>query len=139
MSNEEKEILKDFIYKASTAHPRFIVGYKGNYDSIDDFFNDDSDESYDNNNSITIYIKLPKDSIYVGEPDACRMIELEKLIDKEEYSSKKSKKIYRIAVDFYHKQLNHNNWFELVSILDSKEKCIQITQLILDELEKYQL
>ena len=129
-SDEEKIILKDFVTKVSEYH-KLCISYRGNYDSIDEFFNDNSEGSYNDRDAIFIDDRSNYDIEKV-------LIKIEKsLIDKKDVNiSETFRKVYRIAVNIPNKQY-YNNDFIIETVIDSKEKCSQITQLILDALDKY--
>ena len=113
-NDSSKEVIQDFIYKIDNSNKLEV---KTEYDSIDEFFNDISNESYNNHEYIailTVDTKIP-------------IIKLEK-------TNINDKKVYRFIVDITNEDGDN---FSMKSIIDSKDKFNQLLQSTIDSLKNY--
>lgn len=111
---KEEEAIKDFIYKVDDTD-RLKV--ESSYDSINDFFEDDSDDSYFNNESIVILTadtRIPLIRVEKAEVD--------------------DKKVYKFVVDIASAE---GDTFNVKSIIDSKKKLNQLIESTKDALNSY--
>ena len=111
---KEEEALKDFIYKVNETNKLKV---ESSYDSVDDFFEDDSDDAYFNHESIvilTVDTRMP-------------LIRVEK-------AKVNDKKVYKFVVDITN---TDGDTFNIKSVIDSKEKFNQLLQSTKDALNSY--
>ena len=111
---KEEEALKDFIYKVDETNKLKV---ESSYDSVDDFFEDDSDDAYFNHESIvilTVDTRMP-------------LIRVEK-------AKVNDKKVYKFVVDITN---TDGDTFNIKSVIDSKEKFNQLLQSTKDALNSY--
>lgn len=114
IDNSIEEPIKDFIYKVDDSNKLSI---QTRYDSVEAFFEDDSDKSYCDHESICILAidtKIP-------------IIKLEKTEDKGERG-------YKFIVDITNES---GDIFSIKSIIDSKDKFSQLLQSTIDALNSY--
>ena len=105
--------LKDFVYKIEDSSK---IKIKTSYDSVDEFFEDISDESYEDKESIviiTVDTKIP-------------LIKLEKIRTED-------KNVFKFIVDISDK----NDDFRIRAIFDTKEKFDQLLQSTINALREY--
>lgn len=111
---KEEAALKDFIYKVDETNKLKV---ESSYDSVDDFFEDDSDDAYFNHESIvilTVDTRMP-------------LIRVEK-------AKVNDKKVYKFVVDITN---TDGDTFNIKSVIDSKEKFNQLLQSTKDALNSY--
>ena len=105
--------LKDFVYKIEDSSK---IKVKTSYDSVDKFFEDTSDKSYENKESITI----------IAVDTKTPLIKLEK-------NKSKNKNVFKFIVDVS----IEDNDFIIRSIFDNKEKFDQLLQSTINALREY--
>ena len=111
---KEEEALKDFIYKVDETNKLKV---ESSYDSVDDFFEDDSDDAYFNHESIVI----------LAVDTRMPLIRVEK-------AKVNDKKVYKFVVDITN---TDGDTFNIKSVIDSKEKFNQLLQSTKDALNSY--
>lgn len=111
--NDAKNKIKDFIYKVNESN-KLTIGTS--YDSIDDFFEDDSVDSYRSHEAIVVLTADTKMPIIV--------------LEKAEVNDKK---VYKFIVDITNED---GDTFNLKSTIYSKEKFNQLLQSTLDALKQ---
>ncbi len=105
--------LKDFVYKVEDSSK---IKIETSYDSVDEFFKDTSDNSYEDKESI----------ILVAIDTKVPLIKLEKTKNKD-------KKAFKFIVDISNDEDN----FSVKSIFDTKEKFDQLLQSTINSLREY--
>lgn len=113
-TNENIEVLKDFIYKIDDSSKLDI---QTNYDSVDAFFEDNSTESYSEHECIKVI------SIDTNVP----LVKLEK-------TQVNDKNVFRFIVDITSKD---GDDYIVRSVIDSKDKFDQLLKSTVDALKSY--
>ena len=106
--------LKDFVYKVNDSNSLKV---ESSYESVDDFFNDSSKESYESNEALvilTVDTKIP-------------LIKLEKSI-------KDDKQVYKFIVDITNED---GGSFNVKSVITSNETFSQLLQSTIESLSLY--
>ena len=110
---ETADTIKDFVYKIDDSN---TLKVESSYESCEAFFNDDSKESFESNESIVILAvdtKIP-------------LIKVEKALKDE-------KQVYKFVVDI----TNEDDDFRVRSIISSKDKFNQLLESTINALNEY--